>query len=88
MSCKRNVLFESNIYRIVTSASGVFNGSPLRNARDITIFEEFASLIVPWKIPKSSTHLIETAFPIQFSLMFSPFQFRPINFYFTITKFK
>lgn len=60
-------------YMIVTSASGVFNGRPLRNARDITIFDAFASLMVPWKMPKSSTHLIETAFPIQFSLILNCF---------------
>lgn len=57
-------------YIIVTSASGVFNGRPLRNARDITIFDAFASLIVPWKMPISSMHLIETDFPTQFSLIF------------------
>lgn len=57
-------------YIIVTSASGVFKGRPLRNARDITILDAFASLIVPWKIPKSSIHFIETAFPTQFSLIF------------------
>lgn len=57
-------------YIIVTSASGVLSGRPLRNARDITILVAFASLIVPWKMPKSSMHLIETALPTQFSLIF------------------
>lgn len=54
-------------YLMVTSASGVFNGSPFRNACDITILDEFASFIVPWKMPNSSMHLIDTALPIQFS---------------------
>lgn len=70
-------------YMIVTSASGVFNGRPFRNARDITIFDAFASLMVPWKMPKLSTHLIETAFPIQFSLILfnSSFFWLWLNFF-------
>lgn len=72
-------------YIIVTSASGIFNGSPLRNARDITIFDAFASLMVPWKI--HSCNLIETALPIQFSLMIFVCLFINIKKYSYIFKF-
>lgn len=66
-ACRSKAPNRAPTHLMVTSASGVFSGSPFRNACDITILDEFASLIVPWKMPNSSMHLIDTALPIQFS---------------------